>query len=161
MTTIAYKDGIIAADSQATWEDGSGQIELCNKLFLIRSGSHAGEIVATSGSTSPGMVFIDWYENPKKQKPRIQFEDDDFVCLVLNWAGLYVADTYCRLVKVKEPFYATASGAPFALGAMAAGASAKQAVQIACKYSAYSCPPVVTMKLGPKPKGWRAPEGQH
>ena len=158
MTTIAYKDGIIAADSRATWGDGFA--ETCQKLFRMRGGPHKGEIVATAGACSPGMVFVDWYENPRKPRPKIQFEEEAFICMVLNWAGLYSVDDHCRLIKVMEPFYATASGGNFAMGAMAAGASAEQAVEIACRFSAFSAPPVRTMQLGPKPRFWRAPQHQ-
>lgn len=158
MTTIAYKDGIIASDSRATWEDGF--TESCQKLFRMRSGPHKSEIVATSGAASPGMVFVDWYENPKRQRPKIQFEDESFICLVLNWDGLFAVDDHCRLQRISEPFYATASGGNFAMGAMAHGASAEEAVAIACRFSAFSAPPIQTMTLGPKPRFWRPTKQQ-
>ncbi len=148
MTTIAYdvRKGVIAADSREVWVDGG--YNLCEKLFRIKSGPHKGHIVGTSGASSPGIVFVDWYANPKKSEPpKIQFEDEYFTCLVLTPEGAFTVDDHCRLVRCIEPRGAIGSGAPFAIGAMDMGATPKQAVAIACRHSAYSGPPVVTMSL--------------
>lgn len=147
MTVIAYKGGIIAADGRETWEDGG--IGLCEKLFRIPKGPHKGHIVGTQGASSPGMVFVDWYTDPKSEKPKIQFEEEAFLCMVLRPDGVFIVDDHCRLIRCIEPVVAIGAGAPVALGAMAAGATAVQAVRIACKYNNLCGPPVKWMTLEP------------
>jgi len=150
MTVIAYKDGIIAADGRETWADGG--IGQCEKLFRIPKGPHKGHIVGTQGASSPGMVFVDWYTDPKTEKPKIQFEEEFFMCVVLRSDGVFTVDDHCRLIKCIEPMVAIGAGAPVALGAMAAGATAVQAVRIACRYNSLCGPPVKWMVLDSKPK---------
>lgn len=47
-----------------------------------------------------------------------------------------------RPYKVHASFYAIGSGRRLAIGAMAAGASAKEAVEIACRFDTHSRGPV-------------------
>lgn len=125
---------------------------LCEKLFRkrIKKGYREQEvIIATAGESSPGMVFVDWYGSgkPIPHTPLVD-GDADFTCLVWSSDGLYEFDKYCRGVKVAHPdFYAVGSGSMAAMAAMYAGASARRAVEIACKCNPESGPPVVTMRL--------------
>ena len=48
--------------------------------------------------------------------------------------------------RTNDGFYAVGSGAAYALGALAAGAKANAAVDIACKFSVYSSGPLLTME---------------
>lgn len=59
-----------------------------------------------------------------------------------GWSG--------QIVEMEEGSCAVGSGYQFALGAMAAGKSAKQAVEIACRYDSYSRAPVREMNVNPK-----------
>ena len=49
--------------------------------------------------------------------------------------------------RIRAKFLAIGSGAAVALGAMAAGADAKQAVRIACQFDAHTKGPVKAYKL--------------
>jgi hypothetical protein len=161
VTTIAYRAGVLAADSRATitTESGGERMTRCEKLFrkTVKKGRRNHEvIIATAGESAPGLVFVDWYGSGQPPPHQLIEGDADFTCLVLTDDGLHEFDKYCRGERVVHPdFYAIGSGAMAALGAMHAGASAKRAVEIACLVSPGSGPPVVTMRL--RPKSPRAP----
>jgi hypothetical protein len=152
MTIIAYRDGVIAADSRVTVDTEAGGTRMfrCEKLFrkTIKEGRKKVQvIIATSGESAPGLIFVDWYGTDKPPPAALIEGDADFSCLILRSDGLYEADKYCRPEKIMSKFYAIGSGTKVALGAMEMGATAKQAAEIACKYDPHCAPPVVTMRL--------------
>ena|SRR3974390_3360906 len=158
MTTIAYKNGILAADSRSTTdsEAGGSRVFLCEKIFrksVPVDGKLTEVLLATAGESSAGMVFVDWFGSGKESPAELFLTGDaDFTVLVLQPDGLYEYDAYCRGTKILDPFYAIGSGAKAAMGAMHAGASAKRAVEIACKIDPFSAAPIVTEKLNVRPK---------
>lgn len=154
MTTIAYRNGVLAADSRTTLETegGGARMFLCEKLFpkILPSGDKV--IIATAGESSPGMVFVDWFGSGKEAPDNFIIGEADFTCLVLQKDGLWEYDAWCRGIKILDEFYAIGSGAKAALGALHMGASAVKAVEMACRIDHYSGPPVVSMRLAPPPK---------
>lgn len=157
MTTIAYCNGVIAADSRTTLETegGGARMFLCEKLFRkkVTVGRQTQEvIIATAGESSPGMVFVDWFGS-RKAPPLHEFltGSADFTCLVLQQDGLWEYDAWCRGVKIMDMFYAIGSGAKAALGALHMGASARKAVEVACRIDHYSGLPVTSMRLRTPP----------
>lgn len=150
MTCIAYRNGILAADSQST-DDNNLRLK-CKKLYRIGKGKNKGHIVATAGADFPGEVFVRWYEQggdhlmPTADRDLIS-EDDLFLCLVLTPEGLFVVDKSCLLVPIIIPFYAIGCGGAVAMGAMEKGAGAREAVAIACKWDSNCELPVVSMRL--------------
>jgi ATP-dependent protease HslVU (ClpYQ) peptidase subunit len=144
VTTIAYRDGVMASDSQVTvaTEEGGSRKFKCEKLY--RKGS---AIIGTAGESAPGLIFVDWYGTKKKAPSRLLAGEADFTALVLTDAGLFEYDKWCRGEKILEPFYAIGSGCKAALGAMHQGASAVRAVEIACLVDTYSSPDIVSMEL--------------
>ena len=148
MTCIAYRNGVLAADSQST--DSNNLRVPCRKLYRIAKGKNRGHIVATAGADFTGEVFVKWYsgegEMPTAERDLIN-EDDLFLCLVLRPDGLFEVDKSCVLIENRLPFYAIGCGAPVAMGAMEKGAGAREAVGIACKWDSNCAPPVVSMRL--------------
>jgi ATP-dependent protease HslVU (ClpYQ) peptidase subunit len=142
MTTIAYREGIIAADSRLTVDYGSGaRKHTCKKLFRkqITEGKKQFDVViATAGESSPGMVFYDWYGTGKPVPELFLHLGGDFTCLVLRPDGLFEFDVYCRAERIEEEFYAVGSGAMAALAAMHCGKSALEAVRIAARLDPYT-----------------------
>jgi hypothetical protein len=165
MTTIAYKNGVIAADSRVTVdsEAGGSRNFHTEKLFRRRvniNGIEQEVIMATAGESAPGSLFVEQFGSGKSL-PEIRDvfgdSDVDFTVLLVTQAGLFEVDKWCVMEPVYEPFYAIGSGAKLAMGAMEAGASAARAVEIACKRDPYTAPPVVTMRLKPNAKSNSAP----
>lgn len=147
LTTIAYRQGVLAADTRGTDDSYHPGIYRCEKLF--RAG---GDVIATAGDDTTGMLFVDWYGSRalgKRPKPPSRLVDGeaDFCCLVMTEVGLFWYDKWCRPNKVLDEFYAIGSGAAYAMGAMAHGAGALEAVQTAARWDPYTGGEVETMML--------------
>lgn len=148
MTTIAYRDGVIAADTRGTDDGYHPGIYRTQKLFVVGD----GDIIGTAGDDSTGMVFVDWYGSKKlgrRPKPpeRLVTGEADFCCLVLTREGLFWYDKWCRPNKIYDDFYAIGSGGSYAMGAMAHGASAEEAVKTAMRWDPNTGGDVVTLRL--------------
>ena len=74
------------------------------------------------------------FDEDKKDGMRFQF-------LIAVGGELFDIDEDLSVMKSDDNIYAIGSGGSFALGALYAGASPEQAMNIACKVSAYSAPP--------------------
>lgn len=154
MTTIAFRDGIIAADSRMTYstEAGGSRKHLCTKLYRnqITEGKRTFDvIIATAGQSSPALVFVDWYGSGKPIPDVLLNIDSDFTCLILRPDGLYEADAFCRPDKIIEDFYAVGSGAKEAMTAMRCGKSAVEAVRLAAQSDPYTGGKIVSETLRP------------
>ena len=150
MTTLAYRAGIIAADSFETYsgEAGGTSLGLCEKLFRKRVGRR-DVVIGTAGGSYLGMVFVDWYGTDAKP-PAVLVDahlDEDFDVLILDRGKVFTANHLCRPVEVIEPFIAIGSGRKVALGALECGASARRAVEIAARRDPYTGGPIKTMAM--------------
>jgi len=128
MTTIAYKDGIIAYDSRLTHGDII-KTDTANKKYDIN-----GVSFFCSGSPSDIPQFVNWWftgENP----------DDISLSAFVYDGKLWQAGTNNTdgpWKTILDVPYAIGSGMDFAIGAMDMGASAKEAVQVASKRDIYT-----------------------
>jgi len=141
MTTIAYRDGIIAADSQVTLRD----LNLGRQQKISTAGdyilAHAGELWTFAG-------LVEWLTkhdaNPAKFPANLSNKENDgnqvFSTLVLHKENLFIIESG-TLMPMNVPFHAIGSGCELALGAMAAGAGALEAVRTACQLCVYSSGP--------------------
>ena len=152
MTTIAYRNGLMAADSRMTTEDDSGcRIFKCEKLYRIETPRFGEAIVGLAGETYSGLIFLDWLKADNADGPEnLLIGDADFTGLVLTKRGLYEYDKWCRGERVLDRFYAIGSGAKAALGAMHMGADARQAVAVAARVDPYTGGPIITLSLESK-----------
>lgn len=148
MTVIAYRDGVLAADSRTTTESEAGGIRhfKCQKLFRKK-----GSIIATAGENGPGLAFIRWYGSGRPFPEVFAIGEADFSCLVLTAKGLFEYDKWGVAEKITlpktAPFYAIGCGAKAALGAMHMGASARKACAVACRVDPLCDFPIVSMSL--------------
>ncbi len=144
MTTIAVRDGVMAADTMesiATEAGGSRKFLGCKKIY-----TGMGQIIGTSGDSTPGHIAATWLTTGSGAEPDFTV-DDDFELLVLNENGLFTVDRYMVPIELNEPFYAVGSGTKAALGAMHMGATAAEAVKVASKIDPYTSARVVTRTL--------------
>lgn len=147
MTTIAYRNGIIAADSRETTSDESAGDYAGKCVKLLRVGK---SIIALQGDSGAGMAWLDWYSRGKSDDAlhtHIRSTGADFTAVELNRTGLWVWDSWMVPQRFAGKFYAVGSGTKAALGALHMGASAVQAVRVACKIDPWSAPPIVSMSL--------------
>jgi hypothetical protein len=132
MTTVAFDGKTLAADRlMGSW------LNVC-KLFRLKD----GRVAAGSGNNFDAIrEIIAWLDakSPTSKRPEIDAADAPDILLV-NAKGVlqWMTWPYSRGMEVREPFFAIGSGAEFALGALAAGCSARRAVAIACRFDAHS-----------------------
>lgn len=120
MTTVAYRDGILAADSRGTCA-GWVQPGKETKLFRLQDGRAAG----VTGQWAIAKRLLDWIESDRSTA---QPEGDARVIVVGKRIEVF-EDGHSYIENAK--FMAWGSGMPPALGALHAGASAVEAVRIA------------------------------
>jgi ATP-dependent protease HslVU (ClpYQ) peptidase subunit len=142
MTTIAYRDGIIASDSQATQGIVKSRIR---KMWKLSKG-----ILAVAGDYNQGMSLLTWMvaslASPDGEEPGPP-DLSETGAFFLTKKGLYMYDQSPMPILIEEPFYAIGSGQELALGAMTMGASAKEAVKVASKWDVNTGGRIVTMSL--------------
>ena len=140
VTTIAYRDGILAVDSQVSdgnrfdgtmqkWARGHGWIA------AMAGAANRFEVMKT--------VTIDPENVPAFEKTALS-ENEELI--IVTEAGVFFCNSN-GLLKFDADFYVAGSGGSLAMGAMAAGATAEQAVQIACKYDIKTCEPVHVLRV--------------
>lgn len=151
MTTIAYRDGVVAADSAES--GGDSVTTRCDKLFRKKIGKR-NVIIATAGGTYSGMLFVDWYGSGKPPPDALMALDleEDFEVLVFDRGEVWTCNHLCCLVEVIEPYVAIGSGRSHALTAMDCGRSAREAVRLACLRNCYSRLPISTMTVSVNPR---------
>jgi ATP-dependent HslUV protease subunit HslV len=134
MTTIAYRDGVMAGDSKVTY-DGSFQGSV-TKVFK----SAKGDLVGLCGDSSGLPVLKAWAKGGCK-KPIPDLGPDNSVMWIRPNGNAFIVEmgTAC---EVEGPFFAVGSGHAFAKGAMGAGCDAETAVAIAVTFDNGSGGPV-------------------
>lgn len=124
MTTIAFDGRVLAGDRQANW---GGTPIPTRKVFKVRHPRHGAWIWGCSGSAAESTAFDRWAKglgSPTALKGS--------VVLAVNEDGaIWTMDEQLVWVRLDTDCWAIGSGTDYALGAMKAGASAKEAVEIA------------------------------
>lgn len=144
MTVIAYKDGVMAADSRA-YSGGTGA---CGQKWKIRRAPD-GTLVGCS-SNQPGVAeaVMAWYIDGADPEKAPKLNEPSFSMLAVKPTGdAYIADDRFLLAGPLEGrVFATGSGGYAAHGAMLAGASAVEAAKIACQIDAWSAEPIYSLR---------------
>lgn len=127
MTTICYRDGQMAADTLTCFN--STILGYTDKIERLPDGS----LIGACGTGALCRAVIEWFKagRPKDDKPVI-VPNCNFTALVVSPDGsmaLWHEDF--QPGPFRAEFVSIGSGADFADGAMAMGASAEQAVRIA------------------------------
>ena len=148
MTVIAYKAGVMAADS-AVWSDGvlvghHPKISRVNGCLVASCGLAANKNVLVRWAKEGDFDATPYWGSTKSEEMAGLVVLPDGV--VLHWSSDPDPDR-----DIASPFFAIGCGGPVALGAMAAGASAAEAVRIATMFAAYCAGEVQVERLKPKP----------
>lgn len=135
MTVIAYDGRYVAADKQST---GNGTKQLVTKLFV-----HGDEVIAISGNAFMGRSLAAWWKGDRRVEDwpqRNTKESDGEAC------NMYVFKRDCHVrefgtlpipIDIEGTPWSAGSGGDLALGAMAAGKSAAEAVEIANRFEVH------------------------
>jgi hypothetical protein len=137
MTTIAWDGETLAADC-CSWSGGARR--KVRKVFKVKSPGGRQFLVAFAGNGDYAMQILAWMRGERQRPEPLAFlEQSDLpnqCALVIDekrrvWQ-LANTLTYTRM---REKFYAYGGGQDFAWGALEAGATARQAINIAIKRS--------------------------
>lgn len=158
MTTVAYKDGVMACDS--CWAYGSLQTTSATKIDRLSSGALFGQ---SGDLDTRGLVALLSQVKTGKQLPfRSALDEITEACLgilVLPDKSVWMVSTKCNpsgdddvgIWPCDLHMAAVGTGSEIAIGAMAAGKTAAEAVAIACQFDINSRPPVHELSL-PEPE---------
>lgn len=151
MTCIAYKNGVLATDSMLT-QDG-----VFRGFTKKVTRSPKGTIAAACGSAGMCSRFVWWVEDGtidrfldgNEGSLAIEKGDNGFSAIIVTDKGkvILLDQTGFPIWPHGALFYADGSAENFLLGAMAAGASAEEAVKRAIEFDIYSGGPVQVEEL--------------
>lgn len=143
MTTVAYKAGVMAADTQMTFSDESkGRV---SKILRLDDGS----LFACAGHIKPVNKLRAWAKtgfDPTK-KPGVSSKSSIEALLIKPDGSIWYYDWTLEADKLENEFFAIGSGRPYALGALASGKTAVQAVKIAAQFDTNTSEPIDKMEL--------------
>jgi ATP-dependent HslUV protease subunit HslV len=138
MTTIAYRNGCIAADSAsfAGWSRNG----TCRKIAR----NAAGDLAGVCGSATYMGEFLRWFEgNEDGPPPEARVDDGCTDCaLIIRRDGRAMQFEKGGSFSLSGDWFALGSGGPEARGAMHAGADAPRAVMAGIDLDAFSAGPI-------------------
>lgn len=146
MSTITYRDGIMAADSRA-YNGGRTPIGAKMKIHRLEDGSLLG---VSSPVVGQGEALRDWFNAGADVSEHPSPLDFQALLVKANGEVFYYSDTPFPSGPLAGPFWAIGSGEQYALGAMVCGATAIQAVEVAAGLDSMSQLPVAALTLRPE-----------
>ena len=129
MTVVAFDGLTLAADTMA---ENAGMRARVSKIRRV-----GGALLSFTGVLDYGLMMCNWYEAGAdvEKWPKFQETDEYWTRLiVVDHEGLKVYERQPAAQRFAEPYMAFGSGRDFAMGAMAMGATAVQAVECAIKH---------------------------
>ena len=141
MSVVAYRWGVLAADSRAYGGHGHPSPGFKRKLHRLADGSRVGVVSAKLGEPER---FLAWLRKGRKPEEWTGGKPDIRALLVEPGGRVFLFEDSVWPSGPISPaeFYAIGSGQEYAIGAMAAGASAPEAVQIAIRFDPHCGGPV-------------------
>ena len=150
LSIVAWDGKSIACDSMSISGEYKQETE---KMRTLKDGT----ILAWTGPYENGLGLIDWWNAGAVQDewPVFQSKDGDWARLIVakgNEVVEYEQLPYPQ--PVTTPYAAWGSGRDFAIGALAMGATAKEAVEVACKHCLSCGPPIRVADVKPCCHEW-------
>jgi hypothetical protein len=148
VTTIVYRDGVLAADSRA-YAGNRSPIGFKQKIRAIV----VDEVPYLVGVSTPvpgyGEAVLNWFEAGHNFHDSPPMPEGGFTLLAVDAAGqaYYANDTFYLSGPLDAPFWAIGSGEEYAIGALTSGASAFEAVKVAMTYDQWTGGPIHTLRF--------------
>lgn len=139
MTALAYRNGVMAADTQLVADNTvQGHMIKCKKVN--------GWLVGGAGNAASLAMFLDWCEkgmlDHNKPKP------ENIGAILVNPKGeVFHLDDEMFMYQVHDDFHCQGSATDILRGAMAFGASAEEAVAVAIQEDASCGGKITVIKL--------------
>lgn len=145
MTTIAYRSGVMAADTRA-YSGDKVPIGWKRKIHCLADGTLLG--VSTTSVGGDALVRR-WVEAGCAEPTNDSLKPESFSALMVRPNGevFYACNNLEWSGPLTAEFLAIGSGDQFALGAMAAGASAVKAIAIAIELDPWSAGEIAVLRL--------------
>jgi hypothetical protein len=145
MSTIAYKNRVMAADTRAYGGSYNATPGSKTKIHELPDGSLIGAITSDIGQ---GERYVAWVRAGANVADWQGALPDCDVMLVKPDGTMWLAVSSLHFSgPIETTGYAIGSGAKYAIGAMACGRSAKAAVVVACDLCAHTGGYVQTLRL--------------
>jgi hypothetical protein len=128
MTTIAYRDGVMAADS------GSWMGDACHSWANKLAKGPDGTLYGVAGGAPEALGFLDWVNagaNPETM-PKAEVMPDggnSFLVMAVSSGGPVRVIAAKGVETYDAPYFAIGGGSATAFGALWAGASATDAIE--------------------------------
>lgn len=133
MTVIVWDGKTLAADKRAVCHDRPAT---ATKIWR-----HKGELLAGAGTMTTCLMMRDWYKAGQEPKKFPDPQKDLETCctfVVVRKDGTYLRyEGSPTPLEFNEPHFAIGSGADYAYGAIAMGANAVKAVEVASQYDIF------------------------
>lgn len=140
MTTVAYRDGVMAGDTALT--DRGVYCAATPKVFR----NDAGDLFGFAGCLVDLSRAVPWFlEGAIGNPPEFRSEDSEGLLVHADGTAEWLGGNGRRVVMSAD-FFALGSGFKVAMGALAAGATAERAVEIACDLDIETRRPVIALK---------------
>lgn len=159
MTTVVYRDGVLASDSQATEVDAF-RLGVCEKIFELKNGTlfgAAGDADDRQLRILLGSVDADThYDGLPTKDELIETKTHCDALWVFPDGSLYNIDIQydndddewrAYITKLDVEYAAVGTGKKFAYGALYMGATAEQAVEAAAEFDVNTGGDVQTMEI--------------
>jgi ATP-dependent protease HslVU (ClpYQ) peptidase subunit len=148
VTVIAYRNGIMVADSRAFGGRGEPSPGIKRKIRKLADGTLIG---VSTGTIGGGEHLINWYESGCGT---LDVHPDNYDILVVKPNGdIFLAKDGLHFSGPLTCKFGIAigSGNQYAMAALLLGKSAKEAVQVAIKLDCFSAGPLFSIKLNKEP----------
>lgn len=155
MTTIAYKNGVMAADTLVS--DGNARaafVDKIGKVPLDTATHFRGAVYGTTGSVRDFVLVKRWAdEHGLAEEFAPAIAENTAILMVSTDRQAWHIDGKAPWVPIRmiDGCSVLGSGGPEAMGAMLAGATALEAVTIAARLDAHTQGPFQSIGLDPSP----------
>ena len=142
MTCIAWDGATLAGDRLETWD----RLPFRGRGKLARLRQHKGGeyLCGFSGTDHGRQAFTKWFVHG--EMPPAMTDRDLCVLLIDRKCRVFQCNERLTIMRVNGTRWAAGTGADYALGAMAYGASSVEAVRIAIKLDVYCGGGVTTLR---------------
>lgn len=144
MTTIVYRDGILAADTRGYSGDVT-PIGSKRKIFTLENGGLVGVSTPNPGFSE---AIVKWMNNGRDLNDT-PVDDPSFSALYIDANGevFYFDDGYTPSGPLTAEYFAIGSGRAYAYGALSMGASSVEAVRAASDHDVFTSGEILTLTL--------------
>ncbi len=134
MSVVVWDGKTLAADKSVICADMIYQ----SRKIIARDNVDGIEVVAWTGDSDFGRELAEWYFDGAKKEtwPEYQMDKDKWSRLIVaSHQGCFFYEMRPVKIEVLSPFLAWGSGRDFAMGALAMGADARKAVEVANQFA--------------------------